>query len=109
MVRSAGDGHVEAEIEGPHTVRESADRDDVDARLGDRTHGVEAHSPGRLDDRTPRHDRETLPQLVGREVVEHDRVDTRCDDLLDLVEAIDLDLKVHGVTDPGSRPADGLA
>src|SRR5690606_41089120 len=66
-------------------------------------------SPGCLYDRPAGYHPGPRTQFVGREVVEHDRVDARGDALLDLVEAIDPDLEMHGVAEACSRPANRLA
>ena len=84
-------------------VGERADRDDVDAGLGDRAHGLEGHAAGCLDRRAAGDLRDARAQVVEREVVEHDRADAGGEHGLDLLEPVDLDLDVRGVGEAGHR------
>ena len=87
---------------------ERPDGDDVDAGLGDRAHRVEGHPAGCLDDDAPRDLLDAGTQVVEREVVEHDRVDPRGQDGVDLIQTVDLDLDVRGVRESRDRAFERL-
>src|SRR6478736_553106 len=64
------DAHVEPEIEGARRMGERADRDHVDAGLGDRAHRLERHPAGGLDGRSAGHLGDARAEVVEGEVVE---------------------------------------
>ena len=88
---------VESEVERAGRVGQRADRDHVDAGLGDRADGLEVDAAGCLDGRPAGDGLDAHAQLVEREVVEHDGADPRREDGFDLLEPVDLDLDVRGV------------
>ena len=100
LPRARRDDHVEPEVERTRRVRERADRDHVDAGGRDRPDRVERDATGCLDHGPPGDELDARPQVVDREVVEHDRVRSAGEHGVDLVEPVDLDLEVGGVRHP---------
>ena len=89
----------QAEVERRRRVRERADADEVDARLGNPTDRVERDAPARLELGAPGHELDRPAQFGGVHVVEQDPRHARVDGRPDLVERGALDLDHH----PGRR------
>ena len=70
---------VQREIHRGRRVRERADGDPVDARLGDHAHRVEVHSPRRLGHSASSDQLHRVAQLMQLHVVEQDDVRARVD------------------------------
>jgi hypothetical protein len=87
-------------------VGQRADGDDVDTGRGDIGDGGQVDVAACLDQRATVHESDAGAKFVKGEVVEHDRVNTAREDGDDLVDAVDLDLKMGGVADRGAHLRD---
>src|SRR6476661_6446660 len=89
---------IQREVERGRRVREGADRDPVDASLGDGADRLQVHSARGFGGGAAVDQLDAPGHYVGRHVVEHDDVGARLDrgtNLLDAV-ALDLDLGARG-------------
>ena len=87
-------GVVEPDIDGRRRLDGLAGRNIVDAGLGDRPHGVEAHAARRFQRNASGDELHRFAHLIERHVVEHDDIGFRRDGFAHLFEpvAFDLDL-----------------
>src|SRR5664279_954834 len=101
--------NVEAEVEGANAMGERTHRDHINPGCRNCRDSVEVYASACLNYGAASDQSDAGPQVAGREVVEHDRVDACRDHSLDLIKTINFHLKVRCVPDASTRTANRVA
>ncbi len=78
-------------------MSEGAHRDDVHAGVGDGPHGLQIHAAGGLQPHPTPDPSHGFAEIVEAEIVQHHHVRRAGESLLELDQAVDLDLDLHQV------------